>query len=191
FTGTSRATLPDLYLPITMYGQLTGPLQGGEHPLRTRFFTWLYMIGRMRDGVTLEQASGQMNKLASEIYSATPANTSTNLAVVPGAKGFTHDLRDTRLPLNLLLAISGLVLLIACANLANLQLARATSRVREFAIRLAVGASRGRVIRELLSESVLLSLVGGGLGLLVASWLVDVLGRFRPVNVGVQLHAGL
>jgi predicted permease len=191
FTGTSRATLPDLYLPITVYGQLTGPLQGGEHPLRTRFFTWLYMIGRLRDGVTLEQARGGMNKLASEIYSVTPANTATNLAVVPGAKGFTHDLRDARLPLNLLLAISGLVLLIACANLANLQLARATSRVREFAIRLALGAGRKRLIRELLSESVLLSLVGGSLGLLIASWLVDLLGRFRPGNVGIQLNAGL
>jgi predicted permease len=191
FTGTSRATLPDLYLPITVYGQLTGPLQGGEHPLRTRFFTWLYMIGRLKDGTTLEQARSSMNKLAADIYAVAPANTSTNLAVIAGTQGFTHDLHDARLPLTLLLSISGLVLLIACANLANLQLARATGRSREFAIRLALGAGRARLIRALLIESVLLALVGGGLGLLVASWLMDLLGSFRPVDANLPLTNGL
>jgi predicted permease len=191
FTGTSGASLPDLYLPITTYGELTGPLQGGEHPLRTRFFTWLYMIGRLRDGATLEQAGVAMNKLAREIYTIAPANTSTNLVVLPGAQGFTHDLHDARLPLKLLLAISGLVLLIACANLANLQLARATGRVREFAIRLALGAGRARLIRTLLLETVLLALVGGGLGLLIASWLAYFLGRYHPANVDLTTNSGV
>jgi predicted permease len=188
FSGTSRATIPDLYIPITMYRQLTGPLQGGEHPLRTRFFTWLYMMGRLKDGATQEQAQAAMNKLAAEVYAATPANTSTNLVVLPGVQGFTHDLSDARLPLNLLLCISGLVLLIACANLANLQLARATGRAREFAIRLALGAGRRRLVQSLIMESVLLAMLGGGLGLLIASWMMELLGRFRPANVSVQAN---
>src|SRR5205814_7513400 len=142
--------------------RLTGPLQGGEHPLETRFFTWLYIFGRLKDGVSHAEAQTAMGLLARQIYAATPANTATNLVVLPGAQGFTHDLRDTRLPLNLLLGTATLVLLIACANLANLQLARATGRTRDFAIRLALGARRGRLIRELLTESVLLALAGGG-----------------------------
>jgi predicted permease len=190
FTGTSRATLPDLYLPITTYGQLTSPLPGGENPLRTRFFTWLYLIGQLKDGTTLAQAQIGMNKLAAEVYAATPANTSTNLVVLTGVGGFTHDLRDARLPLKLLLGVSGLVLLIACANLANLQLTRATGRVREFAIRLAMGAGRARLIRGLLIESVLVALMGGGLGLLTASWLVQLLQKFRPANVAVLFQSG-
>ena len=145
FTGTSRATVPDLYLPITMYGQLTGLLPGGEHPLRTRFFTWLYIMGRLKDDVTHDQAQAAMELLARQVHESTPANTATNLMVLPGAQGFTHDLRDARLPLNLLLGTAGLVLLIACANLANLQLTRATGRKRDFAIRLALGANRSLV----------------------------------------------
>jgi predicted permease len=191
FTGTSRATQPDLYLPITVYGQLTGPLQGGEHPLRTRFFTWLYMIGRLKDGATIEQARAAMNNLATEVYAVNPANTSTNLVVLSGTQGFTQDLRETRLPLNLLLAISCLVLLITCANLANLQLARASGRVREFAIRLALGAQRALLIRALLVESLVLAFFGGGLGLLVASWLVNMLARFRSNSVNIELNSPL
>src|SRR5262249_35245728 len=87
FTGTSRARAPDMYVPIPTYGQLTGPLPGGEHPLRTRFFTWMYMIGRLKEAGTREQAQSGMNTLASQIYSVTPANTATNLAILPGARG--------------------------------------------------------------------------------------------------------
>lgn len=191
FAGTSRASAPDLYLAITMYGSLTGPLQGGEHPLRTRFFTWLSMMGRLRDGVTLDQAQVAMTTLAQQVRAATPANTSTNLVVLPGAQGFSHELNDARLPMNLLLVTAALVLLIACANLANLQLARATGRTREVAIRLALGAGRGRIVRELLGESVLLACGGGVLGMVVAVWLVAVFGRFRPANATIELGSGL
>ena len=188
FTGTTRGSVPDLYVPITMYGQLTREWPGNEHPLATRFMTWHAIMGRLGDGVTFPQAQAAMNLLATQISAVTPANTSTNLVVLPGLQGFTYNLQDTRLPLNLLLGIAGLVLLIACANLANLQLARATARTRDFAVRLALGAGRGRLVRELLTESILLALGGGGLGMFFAVWLVNVLKRFRP---NVEIATGL
>lgn len=191
FTGTSRATTPDLYLPITTYGQLTKPVPSGENPLRTRFFTWLYMMGRLKEGVTRESAEAQINALARRIYAVTPANTATNLVVLPGALGLTEDLNESRLPLHLLFGAAGMILLIACANMANLQLARAAERTREVAVRLAIGASRGRIIRGLLTESFLLALCGGGVGMGVAFGLVRVLDSFRPSNIGVEIGGGL
>ncbi len=191
FTGTTRSTAPDLYLPITMFGQLTNDRPGDENPLASRYYSWHAIMGRLKDGVTPAQAKAAMGLLALQAHAAGIPNTSTNLVILPGSQGFTHDLRDARLPMNLLLGTSALVLLIACANLANLQLARATGRAREFAIRLALGAGRRRVIRELLTESMLLALGGGLLGMLVAGWLVDVLGRFRPANTSFEIGGGL
>jgi predicted permease len=180
FAGTTRGAVPDLYVPITAFGLLNTERPGGEHPLATRFFTWHRIIGRLRDGVTHEQARAAMNLTSSQIRAVTPANTPLELVVLPGAKGFTQGLRDARLPLNLLLATSALVLLIACANLANLQLARATGRTRDFAIRVALGARRGRLVRELLTESLVLAVVGGALGVLVAVWMSGTLHKMFP-----------
>jgi macrolide transport system ATP-binding/permease protein len=190
FTGTTRGQVPDLYVPITMYGQLSTERPGNEHPLATRFYTWHQIFGRLKDGIAHSQAQAAMQALAQQIHAITPANTSTNLVILPGAQGFTYGVRETRLPLNLLFAIAGLVLLIACANLANLQLARASARTREFAIRLALGARRGRLIRALLTESLALALLGGGLGVLAASWLTAVLERFRPADSSLELSGG-
>jgi predicted permease len=191
FTGTTRTGSPELYVPIASYGQLTAHRPGGVHPLQQRYFTWTMIMGRLKDGVSREQAQAAMNLLAQQIHAETPANTSTNLGVLPGALGFTDELRPARLPLSLLLGTAALVLLIACANLANLQLARATSRLRDFAIRLALGANRRRLIRELLTESLLLSLIGGAVGLAVAVGLVEWLERFRPTNTNIALSNGL
>lgn len=191
FAGTSRGTVPDLYLPIPLFGVLNGPLQNGEHPLRSRFFLWHLVIGRLREGVTHGQAQASLQALTERFHENRPPNTPDAIAVRPGAQGFTHDLRETRLPMNLLLGTAALVLLIACANLANLQLARATGRSREVAIRLALGAGRGRVVRELLTESLLLALGGGALGLVVAVGLTGVLERFRPAQGQLDLVAGL
>jgi putative ABC transport system permease protein len=191
FTGTTRGFVPDLYVPITMYGQLTSERPGNEHPLNTRFFTWHWIMGRLKDGVSPIQAKAAMEVLARQADAAKLPNTATNLVVLPGAQGFSANLQEARMPLNLLLGTAGLVLLIACANLANLQLARGAGRTREFAIRLALGSRPWRLVRGLLTESLLLSVAGGVLGLLVAVWLVDVLTQFRPPNASISLPTGL
>jgi predicted permease len=191
FAGTTRSTIPDLYIPITLYGQLTGPLQGGEHPLRTRFFTWHQILGRLKDGVTHEQAQVAMQALTDQFNQNPAPNTPERIVVRPGAQGFTQDLREARLPLHLLLGTACLVLLVACANLANLPLARATGRARDYAIRLALGAGRLRLVRELLAESLGLAIVGGGIGVLVARGLVKVLERFQPAEGTIEVAGGL
>jgi predicted permease len=191
FTGTTRGVVPDLYLPITIFGQLTTERPGGENPLASRYYSRPWVMGRLKDGITLRQAEEAMDLLAQQAHAAGIPNASAHLAILAGGEGFTQDLRDARLPLRLLLGTAGLVLLIACANLANLQLARATTRTRDFAIRLALGATRGRLLRKLLTESVLLALLGGVLGMLVAAWLINVLGQFRPPNANREIAAGL
>ncbi|MDB6055197.1 MAG: permease [Verrucomicrobiales bacterium] len=191
FTGTTPGKVADLYIPITMFGQLNPDRPGGAHPLSTRYFTWMSMMGRLKEGVNLQQAEFAMNRLAVQIHEQTPANTSTNLVVLNGSQGFTSGLHDAKLPLQLLQITAGVVLLIACANLANLQLARAAGRSRDFAIRLALGAGRRRLVRELLTESLLLSFLGGGLGLLVAIWLTGILQHYRPGNAHLSIADGL
>jgi predicted permease len=182
FAGTSRGQVPDLYVPITMFGLFAADRPGGEHPLNSRYFTWHHILGRLKDGISREQAQLAMDALNAEIHRATPPNTPEKLVLLPGGQGDTQSVAETRRPLQLLLAIAGLVLLIACANLSNLQLARASSRTREFAVRIALGASRGRLLRALLAESVLLSAVGGSLGVLSAVWLVSLLHRYELPN---------
>lgn len=191
FAGVKRGVVPDLYLPITTLGQLSADRPGGDHPLASRYFTWHQIMGRLKDGVSREQAKASIEVLARQAALAKTPNVSTNVAVLAGTQGFTNDLNDARLPLNLLLATAGLVLLIACANLANLQLARATGRSRDFAIRLALGAGRARLVRSLLTESVLLAVLGGGLGLIVAVWLVNVLAGFQPPSSKLTVSSGL
>lgn len=182
FAGTSRGQAPDLYVPITMLGMLTSDRPGGEHPLNSRYFTWHHILGRLKNGITREQAQLEMEALNAGIRRATPPNTPEKLALLPGGRGDTQSVAEARRPLQLLLAIAGLVLLITCANLSNLQLARASSRAREFAVRIALGASRGRLLRALLAESVLLAALGGALGVLGAVWLVALLQRYELPN---------
>ncbi len=152
----------------------------------------MQVLGKLKPGVKLEQARADMAAVAVGLAAAYPeADAKTGISLIPLKKDMVGDVEPY---LFVLLGAVGFVLLIACANVANLLLARSSARMREFAIRAALGASRGRVIRQLLTESVLLSMAGGGLGLLLAGWGTRVILRTLPDalprsgEIGVDTH---
>jgi putative ABC transport system permease protein len=160
-------------------------IHGENTRLDVRRAWWLAAVGRLKPGVTLEQAAAQLNSMSVGLFQDTvpqvfsPENVKAYLAyrltALPGSTGFSAVRRTYENPLWLLMAIAGIVLLIACANLANLMLARASAREREIAVRLAMGASRGRLIRQMLAESLLLAVLGAAMGAALAQWLSQAL----------------
>jgi predicted permease len=163
----------ELYTPLTL---AKTPMWGrGAH-------SGLVMIGRLKPGVTIDQARAELDTLYSAVEAAHPGEG------MPGRKASVNPLLDifigdVQRPLWIMFAAVGLMLLIACSNVAMLLLARATARHRELAIRNALGASRGQILRQLLTESVLLSLVGGVLGIFVAGWGLSLLRAAKPANL--------
>jgi predicted permease len=146
------------------------PIGQWNHPgLRSRAAGLaLHGIGRLKPGVTIEQAQADLDRVAGGLAAAYPDTNKDNGAkVVPLKERITGNIRPILL---MLLGAVGFVLAVACVNVSNLLLARSTGRIREFAIRAALGASQWRLLRQLLTESILLALAGGGLGLLVAGW---------------------
>jgi predicted permease len=173
FRGPQLGRRPDLYVPMMMQAVMRPPRAGysGEmnpdllkHPTNS----WLTGVAQLKNGVTPEQALANLNPIEAEYARNVGRNRSTGMAVAPIDDGNPAQRRPLRAVAFLLTGIVGAVLLIACANIANMLLARAAARRRELAVRLALGASAARLLRQLLTESVLLSLVGGLLGLALA-----------------------
>jgi len=178
FFGTEYFFTPDVWVPLSMVGQIE---PGGGPWLDTRWATFLIVIGRLNPGVTWARAEASLNAVAAELGREHPSESGGMRISLsePGLVGATF--RGPALGLlTILLCITGLVLLVACINLASLLLARAADRRREIAVRLALGAGRGRLVRQLLAESMLVSIAGGLSGVSLTLWLVRLLAAWRP-----------
>ncbi|HKW90050.1 MAG TPA: ABC transporter permease [Candidatus Acidoferrales bacterium] len=182
YDGIQIGSMPDMFIPITMY-ESTFPNQG---KLDDRMNHWVQIIGRMKPGYAQERAQAAIAPpyhalLESELPIVKPSAAgkpkflAKQLELYAASQGRPIVQQDARGPLWILMAMVGMVLLIACANLASLLTARGESRQREIAVRLALGAGRWRLTRQLLTESILVSIAGGALGLLIASWSLNLL----------------
>jgi len=186
FTGTEVISSPDLWFPVAMQAQL----DAGDRWLDKRGTEDIFVQGRLKPGVTVARAQADLDSIATQLEREYPDDNEGKqvLLSAPGLLGTM--MRGPVLGFaGLLMAIVGIVLLLACTNLTNLLLARATERRREIAVRLALGASRFRLIRQLLTESSLLALAGGALGLFPAIWLVNIANAIKmPVNIPVSIE---
>ncbi|MBO0799426.1 MAG: ABC transporter permease, partial [Blastocatellia bacterium] len=179
FSGTELGPGPDLYVPLMMHDQV----QPGFSWYNERRGLFLRLIGRLKPGVSVEQAQASLKIFSAQLANAYPMdNGGRSAKVIPLLQARVDPDGSGQLLLasGAMMGVVALVLLIACANIANLLLARASTRRKEIAMRLALGAKRLRLIRQLLTESIILSLVGGLAGFLVAFWAKGLLQSVGP-----------
>ena len=192
FKGIDLESAPDVWVPLMMNEQVKPEF---KKLFNERDARWLSVVGRLKPAVSLVQARAAVSQLARQLEETYPkSNESWTAALIPVSESriwpeYRHSVISF---LGFLLALAGLVLLMACVNVANLLIARGAARHREIAIRLALGVSRGRLIRQLLTESLILSLLGGACGLLLAVWAADLISAFRlpnftPADLSVSL----
>jgi predicted permease len=200
FRGTTLGNQPHVFVPIT----LRGLMSPGFDAFENRRSYWAYLFGRLNPGATLEEARAALNVHYSALLSEVEAPlqdgmSETTLAtfrakeitMAAGAKGQSSLHNEARAPLLILFAVAGVVLLIACANVANLLLARSASRGGEMGIRLSIGASRSKLIAQLLAESCLLATFGALAGLVVARWTLVFIGSLLPPEAASTLTLAL
>ena len=191
FSGVQVGQVPDLFIPITLKAQMTPNWDG----LNERDDHWLAMIGRLKPGMSAARAeAGIAPTYTAMLQTESPAKKhdskmrqeflARKLILDPGSKGRPILQADTKGPLIALMGMVGLVLLIACANLASLLVARGEARQREIALRLALGAGRWRLVRQLLAESLVLAVVGGAAGMMLASWTLGLIVKVIPEDSG-------
>ncbi len=189
FDGTTLGPRPQVFVPLTMRGLMEPGWKGFEE----RRDYWVYLFARLKPGVTLEQAQVAVNAPYSALIRDVEAPlqkgmseptlkrfTEKRISLEDGTRGQSEVNREAREPLLLLFGVTGFVLLIACANIANLLLARGASRSTEMAVRMSIGASRGQLVRQLLGESCLLAAFGGVAGVFVAYWTLKVIASILP-----------
>ncbi len=196
FDGTTLGSKPQVYVPIT----LRESMEPGFKDFDNRRSYWAYLFARLKPGVSIDQArvaaNGPYHAIINDVEAPLQKGMSDQtmkrfrvreLTVVPGARGQSSVSREAKAPMTLLLGVTAFVLLIACANIANLLLARAAARSTEMAVRASVGASRWQLVRQLLTESLVLAVLGGAAGLLVARWTLDLIASLLPEDASRTL----
>ena len=196
FSGTTLGAQPKVFVPMSMREVMLPRWKG----LDNRRSYWAYLFARLKPGVSPKQARSAINVAYRAIINDVEAPLQRGMSdqtmkrfrakeivVEPGGRGQSSMHTEARAPVLLLLVVTGVVLLIACANIANLLLARAANRAAEMAVRLSIGASRGQLVRQLLLESCLLALLGGAAGLLVARWTLHGIAALLPPDVNQSL----
>ena len=189
FRSTTLGSYPDVFVPISMRGVMQPGFKGFEN----RRNYWIYTFARLKPGVSTQQAETAINgpfkaiindvevPLQKGMSDETMARFKAKvITLAPGARGQSDVDNEARAPLLILFAVTATVLLIACANIANLLLARGAGRAAEMAVRLSIGANRRQLVTQLLTESVLLAALGAIGGLLVAKWTLDLIGSMVP-----------
>ncbi len=193
FTGTMNLFSSEIWLPLGVYDQVANDFEEeNKTSLAARAGTQLLILGRLKPGLTPATAEPALKALAANLEQAFPVEQKDQTFLVTRLSRFstsTNPSEENEITMlgTLLLGMAGVVLLVACLNLANMLLARGTARRKEIAIRLALGGSRGRIVRQLLIEGFVLSLLGGAGGLILALWSSDLLmaslGRLLPLDL--------
>ena len=200
FDGTTLGVKPRVFVPITLRGQMQPGFTGFDN----RQSYWAYLFARLKPGVTVQQAQAAANIPYHSIITQVEAPLqkgmsdktlalfkAKSMGVEAGAQGQSSVRPEAKAPLMLLLGVTGFVLLIACANIANLLLARAAARANEMAVRVSIGASRWQLMGQLLTESLLLAALGAVAGLLVARWTLDLIQSLLPSDSTDMLNYGI